>query len=79
MIATYGMQETHSTVLVQRPIWSYKQAVRASMELADEKKRLPTGKKPPLCFRLLFLLDIFIDKGCKDVGKGTEIKATQVS
>ena len=44
MIAKYGMQETHSIVLIQWPIRSYKQTVRASVELADEKKRLPTGK-----------------------------------
>ena len=44
MVAKYGMQETHSIVLIQRPIWSYKQTVRASVESADEKKRLPTGK-----------------------------------
>ena len=31
-------------VLIQRPIWSYKQTVRASVKSADEKKRLPTGK-----------------------------------
>ena len=24
MIAMYGMQETHSFALIQRPIWSYK-------------------------------------------------------
>ena len=35
MIAKYGMQETHSIVLIQRPIWSYKQTVQAPMESAD--------------------------------------------
>ena len=44
MIAKYGMQETHSIVIIQRLIWSHKQTVRAPVELADEKKRLPTGK-----------------------------------
>ena len=38
MIAKYGMQKTHSIVLIQRPIWSYKQAVRAPVESADEKE-----------------------------------------
>ena len=44
MVAKYGMQETHSIVLIEWLIWSYKQTVRASVELADEKKRLHTGK-----------------------------------
>ena len=56
------------------------------MESADEK-RLPTSKTIargnlvglPLHFRLLFLLEILIDKQHKAVCKGTEIKATQVS
>ena len=57
------------------------------MESADEIKRLPTSKTIargnlhglPLCFRLLLLLEIFIDKQCKAVGKDAETKATQVS
>ena len=31
----------------------------------------------PLLFCLLFLLEIFIDKQCKAVGQGAEMKATQ--
>ena len=42
MTAKYGMQETHSIVLIQQPIWSYKQTMWAPVESADEKKRLPT-------------------------------------
>ena len=42
LIAKYGMQETHSIVLIQWSILSYKQTVRAPVESADEKK-LPTG------------------------------------
>ena len=44
IIAKYGMRESHSIVLIQQPIWSYKQTVWAPAESADEKKRLPTGK-----------------------------------
>ena len=79
MKAKYGMQETHSIVLIQWPIWSYKLTVRAPMELADKKKRLPTGKpsqEVTWASTALFLLQIFIDKQHKAVGKGTEIKAS---
>ena len=49
------------------------------MESADEKKRVPTGKtiaRGNLGFHCSFLLEIFIDKQSKAVGKGAEIKAT---
>ena len=45
MIAKYGMQETHSIVLIQRLILSYKQTVRALVESAVDKKRLNYHKR----------------------------------
>ena len=36
-------------------------------------------KNKPLLFCLLFLLGIFIDKQCKAVSQGAEMKATQAS
>ena len=37
-------KETHSILLIQRPIENYKRKVRASVESADEKRLPATGK-----------------------------------
>ena len=89
IIAAYmpNMQETHTIVLIQWLIWSYKRKVQASLESADEKKRLLTNKSTAIVnlgfhalhFRPPFLLEIFTDNQRKAVGQGAEIKVTQAS
>ena len=58
--------------------------MQAPVGSVDEKKRLPTRKTVArvgvsLHFHQLFLLEIFIDKQYKAVGKAAEVKVTQGS